>query len=69
VINDNSIDLVVSVLVFGHFNLEGINQALKEITKILKDDEIFILAVPHSFMYIYKPKSNWISLTIGFKLF
>jgi len=59
-VKSNQVDIAVSVLVFGHFMLEEVEQAIKETSRILKANGKFILAVPHPLMYICKPKSKWI---------
>lgn len=60
-VKTNSVDLALSVLVFGHFTYPEMNKSIKETYRILKNQGEFILAVPHPFMYVCKLKSNWIS--------
>lgn len=59
-IKSNSMDCAVSVLVFGHFNAEEIIKAVNETKRILRKGGCFVLAVPHPFMYVCKPKTKWI---------
>lgn len=59
-IKSGSIDLAVSVLVYGHFNSKEMIKAVAETTRILRSEGTFILAVPHPFVYVCRPKSSWI---------
>lgn len=54
-------DIAVSVLVFGHFNSSELSIAVKKTFNVLKDKGYFILAVPHPFFYICRPKSGWVN--------
>ncbi len=62
-IDDQSVDLAVSVLVYGHFDQSEMDQAIKETFRILKPGGNFILAVPHPFMFIGKPQTRWVTFT------
>lgn len=59
-IGDKQFDKVISVLVFGHFNHEQMNRAIEKTREILKKEGEFILAVPHPFLYVCRPETNWI---------
>ncbi|MFB6246498.1 MAG: class I SAM-dependent methyltransferase [Candidatus Pacearchaeota archaeon] len=59
-IGNKKFDKVISVLVFGHFNNEQMNKAIKKTSEILKKDGEFVLSVPHPFLYVCKPKTKWI---------
>jgi len=54
-------DLAISSLVYGHFTKSDVDKAISETNSILKLGGRFVLAVPHPFMYICKPKSGWIT--------
>ena len=58
-------DAAISVLVYGHLNVSEMNRANLEASKKLKKNGIFILAVPHPFYQIAKPKSRWVKFSIG----
>jgi ubiquinone/menaquinone biosynthesis C-methylase UbiE len=53
-------DLVVSVLVFPYFNKNNLVKAIKQTYTVLKKGGEFILAIPHPFLYVLKPKTNWV---------
>lgn len=59
-INIKKFDKAISVLVFGHFNKEEMNEAIRKTFQILKSKGEFVLAVPHPFMYVCKPETQWV---------
>jgi ubiquinone/menaquinone biosynthesis C-methylase UbiE len=59
-IKSKSVDYVVSVLVFNVLSSSQVDKAIQETYRILKKGGHFILAVLHPWIYICKPKSNWI---------
>lgn len=60
-IAEESIDLALSVLVYGHFDQGEMDKAIKETSRILKLGGSFILAVPHPFLYIGRPQTRWVT--------
>lgn len=59
-IASESIDKTVSSLVYGHFRKEEFLKDMSEHYRILKEGGEFVLAVPHPFMYLARPKTEWI---------
>jgi SAM-dependent methyltransferase len=61
----NKFDVVVSVLVFPYLNENNLDKAINEVHSILKGSGQFILAIPHPFLYIIKPRTNWVKFIYG----
>ncbi|HSX41004.1 MAG TPA: class I SAM-dependent methyltransferase [Candidatus Saccharimonadales bacterium] len=62
-VDDKSMDLALSILVYVHFNSEEMDEATKEAARVLKPNGVFLLAVPHPLIYIAKPKTHWVTFT------
>jgi SAM-dependent methyltransferase len=58
-IESQSIDLAVSVMVYPHLNLKKMDLANAEVNRILREDGVFILAIPHPLMFVSLPKTRW----------
>lgn len=57
---DQSVDVAVSILVYGHFMTDQMDRANAEVARVLKPGGIFILVIPHpQNLYMQKPNIGW----------
>ncbi len=55
---DESFDLALSVLVFGHFSGEGMESAVRETYRVLRSEGRAVVAVPHPLFYVLARESE-----------